>query len=83
LGSMLMDHLIQIARIKGVRGFRAKALPEDAGMQRLMQDRGFTIETALVGDVHELTIHFRERADDSRGRAEGPVGRIRSGGGKS
>jgi GNAT superfamily N-acetyltransferase len=64
IGTLLLEHLIQVARVKGVAGFTAKALENDEILRRIFVARRFPVETSLEGGVQELTIHFRELADE-------------------
>ncbi len=58
IGKGLLEHLIRIARIKGVRGFITQALPGDAKLQRLFIGQGYPVETSVKQGAQELMIRF-------------------------
>ena len=66
IGKGLLEHLIQIARTRGIQGFTTKALPGDAKLQRLFIGQGYPVETSVKQGVQELIIHFQPSADPDR-----------------
>jgi len=71
IGSQLLEHLIQIARIKGLAGLTAQALENDEVLRKLFVASGHPVETSLNESVQELTIHFREPEDEPPSPAGG------------
>ena len=59
IGRLLMEHLIAIARVKGLRVLTAEVLPENAAMLRLFKDFGFrTLPQRDFSAVH-LALELR------------------------
>jgi ribosomal protein S18 acetylase RimI-like enzyme len=59
IGRLLMEHLIAIARVKGLRVLTAEVLPENAAMLRLFKDFGFrTVPQRDFSAVH-LALELR------------------------
>lgn len=60
IGSTLLDHLVQVARRQGIRGFTADVLAENVRMLRFFRAGGFPVETALAGGISHVRIPFHE-----------------------
>lgn len=55
IGTLLLDHLVPIARALGVTEFRADVLDDNAPMLKVFGDSGFAIERALDGGIVTVT----------------------------
>jgi RimJ/RimL family protein N-acetyltransferase len=58
LGTSLLRLLIEIARGKGIRGFTAEVLAENAAMLHVFHKSGLTVESSLSGGVYSLRMPF-------------------------
>ncbi|MFA6034738.1 MAG: GNAT family N-acetyltransferase, partial [Myxococcota bacterium] len=58
IGSYLMQHLTTIGRERGLGGFTADVLANNAKMQRVLHKTGCRTESQLSGDTYELKIIF-------------------------
>lgn len=58
LGSVLLEHLAQCARERGVRRFAAEVLPENTGMVRVFADAGFAQERETADGVVEVSMRI-------------------------
>ena len=56
LGTMLLQHLIQIARENGIAGFTADVLAENRGMRHVFHKSGLEIQSQLNGGVYSLAM---------------------------
>jgi GNAT superfamily N-acetyltransferase len=56
LGTMLLDHLIQIARENGITGFTADVLAENRAMRHVFHKSGLEIQSQLNGGVYSLVM---------------------------
>ena len=55
VGTLLLEHLISLARRQGVRAFTAETLAENALMLQVFADAGLPVHRALSDGVYELT----------------------------
>ena len=55
VGTLLLEHLISLARSRGLRAFTAETLSENALMLRVFADAGLQPHRALAGGVYDLT----------------------------
>ncbi|MBW2494808.1 MAG: GNAT family N-acetyltransferase [Deltaproteobacteria bacterium] len=56
LGTILLDHLIQIARENGIAGFTADVLAENRAMRHVFHKSGLEIQSQLHGGVYSLAM---------------------------
>jgi acyl-CoA hydrolase/GNAT superfamily N-acetyltransferase len=71
IGRRLLEHLVQIARIRGVQAFTNQALPGDPKLHKLFVDLGYPVETSVHEGVQQLIIRFQAPGDELGG--EGPT----------
>jgi len=55
VGTLLLEHLISLARGRGVRSFVAETLSENALMLQVFADSGLQVHRALADGVYEFT----------------------------
>ena len=55
VGTLLLEHLISLARRRGIRAFTAETLVENALMLQVFADAGLPVHRALSDGVYELT----------------------------
>jgi len=55
VGTLLLEHLISLARSQGVRTFVAQTLSENALMLKVFADAGLPVQRALADGVYEVT----------------------------
>jgi acyl-CoA synthetase (NDP forming)/GNAT superfamily N-acetyltransferase len=55
VGTLLLEHLISLARRRGVRAFTAETLAENALMLQVFADAGLRAQRALADGVYDLT----------------------------
>ena len=55
VGMLLLEHLISLARGRGLRAFTAETLSENALMLRVFADAGLQVHRALADGVYDLT----------------------------
>jgi len=56
LGTMLLQHLIEIARENGIAGFTADVLSENRAMRHVFHKSGLEIQSQLHGGVYSLSM---------------------------
>jgi GNAT superfamily N-acetyltransferase len=56
LGTILLQHLIEIARENGVAGFTAEVLAENRPMQHVFHKSGLEVQSQLDSGVYSLTM---------------------------
>ena len=61
VGSVLLEHLTEIAKKEGLLGFSAMVLAENTPMLRLFERMNFQMEKRLLEGVYELVMGFYER----------------------
>ncbi len=59
LGTKLLEHLIDVARAKGFKGFTAWVLTENAAMMHVFRKLGHKLEYTVEGEVYHVTVHFQ------------------------
>ncbi len=60
IGTALFNHLIRVARIKGVKGFIGYVLDSNTRAYRLVTKTGFPLETRWEDGVYILTLRFEK-----------------------
>ena len=55
VGMLLLEHLISLARSRGLHAFTAETLSENAPMLRVFADAGLQVHRALADGVYDLT----------------------------
>ena len=55
VGTLLLEHLVSLARVRGVRIFVAEMLAENALMMQVFADAGLRARRALVDGVYEVS----------------------------
>lgn len=72
IGTILMNTLVDAARERGIAGFTADVLVDNAGMLRIFHKCGYAVESEMEGGEYHLTIAFdkkrkrRKSASDRR-----------------
>jgi acyl-CoA synthetase (NDP forming)/GNAT superfamily N-acetyltransferase len=56
VATLLLEHLVSLARERGVRVFTASTLPENTAMLRVFADAGLAVQRRLEDGVIELTM---------------------------
>ncbi len=56
VATLLLEHLVSLARERGVRVFTASALPENTAMLRVFSDAGLSVTRRLADGVVELSM---------------------------
>lgn len=69
VGTLLIEHLIEIARVRGIRKWTADVLSDNRAMLRVLQDMGLPVHRRLAGGVVTAVIPLDLQADDP-GREE-------------
>ena len=64
VGMLLMEHLISLARSRGLRAFTAETLSENALMLRVFADAGLQAHRALDDGVYDLTFPLPTGEED-------------------
>ena len=59
-GTILFNHLIKVAKMKGIKGFVGYVLDSNTRAYRLMTRTGFPIETTWEDGVYTLTMRFKD-----------------------
>ena len=63
IATLLLEHLVSVARDRGVRAFTAETLAENAAMLKVFTDAGLPVRRQLSADVVELTFPLPGEAD--------------------
>jgi len=58
IGSFLLQHLTNIARRNGIRGFSAEVLRDNSAMQRVFQKSNLNVSSQPAEDVYSYTLLF-------------------------
>lgn len=66
IGRVLMEHILQVARRQGVRGFTADVLADNTRMLHLFHKCGFPVETGLADGVYHVRIPFEDFSQEQR-----------------
>ena len=75
VGTLLLEHLISLARGRGVRTFVAETLSENALMLKVFADAGLPAQRALTDGVYEVTFPLPgDEADAALGTYRDAVG---------
>ena len=64
VGMLLMEHLISLARSRGLHAFTAETLSENAAMLRVFADAGLQAHRALADGVYDLTFPLPAGEED-------------------
>ncbi len=64
VGMLLLEHLISLARGRGLRAFTAETLSENALMLRVFADAGLQAHRALADGVYDLTFPLPSGEED-------------------
>jgi acyl-CoA synthetase (NDP forming)/GNAT superfamily N-acetyltransferase len=56
VGTLLLEHLVWVARSRGMRAFTAQTLPENTPMLRVFAGTGLPVHRVLAGDVYDVSI---------------------------
>ena len=64
VGMLLMEHLISLARNRGLHAFTAETLSENALMLRVFADAGLQAHRALADGVYDLTFPLPAGEED-------------------
>jgi len=65
VGTLLLEHLISLARSRGVLAFTAETLSENALMLKVFADSGLTPQRSLVDGVYDFTFPLPGNEADS------------------
>ena len=60
IGTFLLQHLIQIAKERGISGFKAEILAENKIMMHVIHKSGCPVQSKLVDDCYSVRIRFDE-----------------------
>src|SRR5215469_894310 len=63
IATLLLEHMVSVARDRGVRAFTAQTLAENTEMLKVFADAGLPVRRRLAGDVVELTFPLPGEAD--------------------
>ena len=66
IASLLLEHLVWLARQRGLRAFTAETLRENSAMLRVFADVGLPMKRRIAGDTVELTFPLQVGGDDYR-----------------
>ncbi|HEX7177165.1 MAG TPA: GNAT family N-acetyltransferase [Pyrinomonadaceae bacterium] len=69
LGTLLLQHLMRIARSKGVAGFTADVLAHNHAMLKVFHNSGCEMKSSLADNVYQLEFYF-DRAQKGSGAGE-------------
>jgi GNAT superfamily N-acetyltransferase len=58
VGSVLLEYLVKVARIKGVKGFVGYVLDSNTRAYRLLHKMGYKVESKWEDSVYTLSIKF-------------------------
>jgi acyl-CoA synthetase (NDP forming)/predicted N-acetyltransferase YhbS len=56
VGTLLLEHLVSVARGRGIGAFTAQTLAENTPMLRVLADTGLPVQCALAGDVYDISV---------------------------
>ena len=66
VGTLLLEHLVSLARSRGVRTFVAETLSANALMMQVFADAGLGVHRALADGVYEVSFPLPAGEDDAR-----------------
>jgi len=63
MGTLLLNYLTEIARLRGVKQFYAKILPENKSMLAVFHNSGYQVNTEFDGDVYSIRydLNFKKK----------------------
>lgn len=61
IGTILMNTLVEAARERGIAGFTADVLVDNAGMLRIFHKCGYAVESEMEGGEYHLKIPFNRK----------------------
>jgi acyl-CoA synthetase (NDP forming)/RimJ/RimL family protein N-acetyltransferase len=67
IATLLLEHLVSLARQRGLRAFTAETLTENAAMLRVFADAGLPVQRSIADGVVELVFPLPGEADQSLG----------------
>ena len=65
IGTLLLEHLVSLARGRGVRAFEAETLSDNAPMLQVFADAGLRAHHALADGVYEISFPLPTSEDDA------------------
>src|SRR5271165_1165604 len=65
IGTLLLEHLVSLARSRGVRAFVAETLGDNAPMLQVFADAGLRAHRALADGVYEISFPLPTSEDDA------------------
>ncbi len=65
IGTLLLEHLVSLARGRGVRAFEAETLYDNAPMLQVFADAGLRAHRALADGVYEISFPLPTSEDDA------------------
>ena len=65
IGTLLLEHLVSLARDRGVRAFEAETLGDNAPMLQVFADAGLRAHRALADGVYEISFPLPTSEDDA------------------
>ena len=65
IGTLLLEHLVSLARGRGVRAFEAETLGDNAPMLQVFADAGLRAHRALADGVYEISFPLPTSEDDA------------------
>jgi predicted CoA-binding protein/GNAT superfamily N-acetyltransferase len=65
IGTLLLEHLVSLARGRGVRAFEAETLGDNAPMLQVFADAGLRAHRALADGVYEISFLLPTSEDDT------------------
>ena len=55
MGRLLLDYITQVARLRGVKHFYAKVLPDNKPMLAVFHNSGYSVKTEFDGEVYSIS----------------------------
>ncbi len=71
IATLLLEHLVSVARERGVRAFTAETLAENTAMLRVFADAGLPVQRQMSDGVVELTFPLPEACRPGPGTVSG------------
>ena len=65
IGTLLLEHLVSLARGRGVRAFEAETLRDNVPMLQVFADAGLRAHHALADGVYEISFPLPTSEDDA------------------
>ena len=63
MGTLLLDYLTQIAKLRGVKSFYAKVLPANKPMLVIFHNSGYKVNTEFDGEVYSITYDLTKHGE--------------------